>query len=164
MTGEGQGSGINIKVVAFAVVAVSLMMALSGYAVILMMEKLNGDDQDYKKSWNYSTSGTRMVESIQYEFTGQGESKYVSEVDGFRTYQFTFTQADSKGSFTMNATFICDSDGVPTDLYKHDGDEGDTAFWTYSESGSDYRFGVRDGRVVSLDITTADTVLKAVIA
>ena len=158
---DGGRDGANLKMTAILVVAVSLMIALSGYAVILMMEKLNADDQEYKKSWNYTTSGTRTVDSSSYKFEGTGESKYVFETDDYRTYDFTFTQSDSCGEFTVKAKLLCDSGGTPTDIYDKDGEEDGTSYWRYEESGTEYRFGINGERVVSVDIKTADLNLEA---
>ena len=157
------GNGTNMTVIALAVVAVSLMMAISGYAIVLMIEKFDADQQEYKKSWYYTTSGTHIVGSLTYEFEGDGESQYVSETDGFRTYIFTFRQTDPSGPFTVKAKLICDDDGRPTEIFSYDGKEGNTSFWTYNESGVGYRFGINEGRVISVDVTSEGLSLKAVI-
>ena len=163
MTGSGGPHDTNMTMVAIAVVVVSVMIAVSGYGMMLMFEKLDTGTQEYKKSWYYSTSGTHTAGEFTFEFEGEGESKYVSETDGFRTYDFTFRAEDLGGAFTVKASLICDDNGVPIDVYTFDGEDDGVTFWTYSESGTDYRFGIKDERAVSVNLTSAEVVLEAVI-
>lgn len=161
MADDGISADPNLKMVAVALVAVSVMIAFTGFAAMVMLEKLNADGKEYTRSWEYVTSGTRTVGASSYGFEGEGESKYASETEGYRTYVFTFRQTDQAGTFTVKASLICDADGTPTDLYAYDGEHDGITYWTYGESGTDYRYGIRDERVVSLDITSAEMTLNA---
>jgi len=158
---ENGGQGTDTRLIAFVVVTVAVMLALSGYGIILMMEKLGAGTPEYKQSWTYTFTGTRTAGSDPFEIQGTGESEYLPESDTFRTYRFTFDQTVPEDTFRVKADLICDSDGTPIDLYTPDGEGDGVSYWKHTQSDVEYRFGMKDGKAVSVEITAEDYTIKA---
>jgi hypothetical protein len=152
-------SGMNNTALALLVVVLAVMFAVSGFTIISIMEKL-GPGIPYM-NMEYTVSGTCAVDSQPFEFTGEGESEYVSETEEFRTFVFTFRQTSPEGDFKTTAKLICDAEGVPADLYAPEGESDGIGYWSSDEGGTHYRFGIKGDLVVSVEITAADFQLRA---
>jgi hypothetical protein len=155
-----KGEGIGTSMLAFFIVAIAVMFAVSGFAVVSLMEKLDSENAPYK-DMRYTVAGTRTVDAQTYDFTGEGESDYRSETDNYRTFVFSFRQTSPEGDLTAKAELVCDSRGVPIDLYVHEGGSGSVDYWTFDSDGTHYRYGIEGDLVVSVEIGSPDLTLRA---
>ena len=150
------GKGRTV-ILATVIVILSVAMSGTGYLLFQILDDAYGEDE-YKQSHNYSVDGTIMDGEAPISCHGTGVSRYASDTQIYRTYQFELHVSYGTDSKELRFGFICGEDGMLlSDSYNHIGDSGDCTIWERFEKGIRYTFHVGESSTVKILKISSET-------
>ena len=145
--------------VAAVVVILAMMMAVSGYMMVTLLDKMAGGNPYFHED-SYLVTGNYQGVAVQ----GNGESRYSAESDNLLIYDFYLDVKDGEGkSSQVHAVLLCTGEGSPTPDFKlisHNVDG--TSTWVYQENGTSYEYRIGEKNLVhSLSVKSEEASLTA---
>ncbi len=150
----------TVLIIGLVVVFASILMCIFYMFVMANF----GDSDKYDVTRDYTVDGTIVVDTVEYQCTGEGRSSPMKEGGDGHTYGFSFKIRYSD-SLEKELSFVlfCDRSGNPAeDLYDKTVDSEGRTLWSYTEKGITYQFSIEEYcKVPSVTISGEGLALKA---
>ena len=148
------GEGINNKHIAILITILAIVVSITSFFFISLLEDLRGGDPYYTE-YDYSVTGTYLVDNSMRQCSGTGHSSNISETDANKIYKVKLDIIDSDNvPHNIRCIFMTEPDDVPTSEFTFLGKDGeDHDKWGCSDDSCTYVYHVgKECKIYSIEV------------